>query len=344
MRGTQISRQWKILRLIESRWKGLTAKELSNELESDLRTVYRDLDALQNAGFPLYTKREGRSSKWRVVEGYKSDLPLPVTVTELMALHLSRDILRIFDGTVFQESIESLFHKVKASLPPDTIRYLNKISQRVTVGFGPPKYFETVGDIISRVADATGRRKRVEILYKAASTGKETLRKVDPYRVCAMNGGFYLIGLCRLRNSVRTFALERVKKLSMLDESFHYPEDFSLDEYLQTAFRVMRGDPETVTVRFAPGAARVVRERIWHPTQEIREQEDGSLIITLEVPINYEVISWILGFGSAAEVLQPESLRRTILEELEAGAERYRPTGLAETKTVRAKKISATLS
>ena len=130
----------------------------------------------------------------------------------------------------------------------------------------------------------------------------------------------------------------------MLDESFHRPNDFSLDDYLQTAFRVMRGEPQTVKVWFAPGAANVVRERIWHPTQEIRKGVDGSLTITMDVPINYEVISWILGFGSAAEVLQPISLRRRILEELEATAQRYRSRTFVGTKIVRSKKIPATLS
>ena len=207
MRGTQLARQWKILRLLESRKRGLTVAELSSELDVPPRTVYRDLEAVQEAGFPLYTEREGRSSYWRLVDGFTSSLPLPFTVTELMALHMSRGILRVFDGTVFQESIESLFDKVKTSLPADTIRYLERISQRVTVGFGPAKDHEAVREIISQVSEATGKRNRVEISYKAASTGKETTRKIDPYQVWAMNGGVYLIALCHLRNSVRTFAL-----------------------------------------------------------------------------------------------------------------------------------------
>lgn len=214
----------------------------------------------------------------------------------------------------------------------------------MTVGFGPAKDYKTVREIIFQVSAATGKRKRVEIAYKAASTGKETTRKIDPYHVWAMNGGFYLIGLCHLRNAVRTFALERVKSLALLDESFHYLEHFSLEEYLQTAFRVMRGDPQIVKVWFSPGAARVVRERIWHPTQEIREQEDGSLVITLEVPINYEIISWILGFGSAAEVLHPVALKKRIVEELEASLSRYRSQELARTKIIPEKKVPATLS
>ncbi len=96
--------------------------------------------------------------------------------------------------------------------------------------------------------------------------------------------------------------MDRINELNVLEESFEFPKDFSLDQYLQTAFRVMTGAPEVVRVWFRASAAQVVKERIWHPTQEIREQKDGSLVLTLEVPINYEVISWVLGFGSAAKV------------------------------------------
>ncbi len=94
MRGTQLARQWKILRLLESRKRVLTVAELSGELDVPPRTLYRDLEAIQEAGYPLYTEREGRSSYWRLVDGFESSLPLPFTVTELMALHMSRDILR----------------------------------------------------------------------------------------------------------------------------------------------------------------------------------------------------------------------------------------------------------
>ena len=160
-----------------------------------------------------------KRSYWKLIEGFKAHLPLPFTTTELMSLHMSRDILRIFDGTVFQESIESLCDKVKTYLPQETIRFLDKISQRVMVGFGPAKHYQAVKEFIAQVSEASGKSQCVEIAYKAASTGKETTRKVDPYQIWAMNGGFYLIGLCHLRNSVRMFAVERIKRLSVLDES-----------------------------------------------------------------------------------------------------------------------------
>jgi len=159
-----------------------------------------------------------------------------------------------------------------------------------------------------------------------------------------MNGCCYLIGHCHLRDAVRTFVMDRIKGLSVLEETFNFPKDFSLDDYLQTAFRVMRGNPEVVKIWFRSSAAQVVKERIWHPTQEIREQEDGSLLVTLEVPISYEVISWVLGFGSAAKVIQPTPLKERIRQELKASLEQYGLETFARAEVVEEKSIPARLS
>ncbi len=229
--------------------------ELADHLEAKVRTVYRDMKALESAGFPLYTESGDRGDRWKLMDGSKSNMPLLLTMTELMALHMSRDILKVFEGTVFQESIESLFEKVTVTLPPETHQYLDTISGRLGVSHGAKKDFSAFKDIIAQLSEATAARTRVEIMYKALSTGDETTRVVDPYQVWAMNGAFYLIGLCHLRDEIRTFAMDRITKLTVLKESFPMPEDFSLDEYLKTAFRVMTGKPETVRVWFRQSAA-----------------------------------------------------------------------------------------
>ncbi len=344
MRGTQLVRQWKIIRMMESRKTGISAMDLAVELEAPVRSVYRDLAAIEEAGFPLYTEQIGKNSYWKLLDTFKKDFPVPLTATELMSLHMSRDLLRIFEGTAFQESIESLFAKVKASLPAETIRYIDNVSARLKVGFGPPKEYQSFREIISTISDATAQRRQVEILYTALSTGRDTMRCVDPYQVWAMNGCFYLIGHCHLRDAVRTFVMDRIKDLTVLEETFQFPKDFSLDDYLQTAFRVMRGNPEIVKVWFRSSAAQVVKERIWHPTQEIREQEDGSVVVTLEVPINYEVMAWVLGFGSAARVLTPQSLKEHIRNELEASLEGYGLEKSAKPTVAEEKSMPARLS
>jgi predicted DNA-binding transcriptional regulator YafY len=324
MRGTQMARQWKIIRLMESHKYGISGNELAVELDTPLRTIYRDLEAIQEAGFPLYTDKDGKNSVWKMVDAFRKDFPIPMTGTELMALHMSRDILSVFQGTIFHDSIETLFQKVKAALLPETITFLDKVAGSLKIDFGPTKNFSGFNEIVKELSDATTSRKRVEIMYQAVSTGKLTKRKVDPYQVWVMNGSFYLIAFCNVRNAIRTFAMDRIKSYAVIDESFEMSEDFKLEDYLQTAFRVMRGKPEKVTFRLAPGAAHVVRERIWHPTQELREIDGGGVEISVEVPINYEITSWIMGFGSAAKVIKPESLRKHIMEEYVKAAEQYK--------------------
>lgn len=318
-----MSRQWKIIKLIETHVNGVGANELASEVGVPIRTLYRDLEAIQRGGFPIFVEKRGKFSFWKMVDTFKKMLPLPLTPTELMALHTSRDLLRVFNGTIFQESIETLFNKVRSVLQPQTLNFLEGLCSTVKIDFGPTRSFLGLTDTINRLSEATLGKKRVKIEYKAVSTGSQTLRKVDPYRVWVMNGSFYLIGYCHKRKAIRTFSLDRIQKLSVLDESFKIPRELDIDAYLQSAFRIMTGDPQKVAVRIAATAAHVVRERIWHTSQKITDLPDGGVIISVEVPINYEVISWILGFGAAAEVLEPEAFRDRILSEHERAAMNY---------------------
>jgi predicted DNA-binding transcriptional regulator YafY len=137
------------------------------------------------------------------------------------------------------------------------------------------------------LSDAATNRKSVEIIYRAASTPRGTQRKVDPYQVLAMNGGFYLIGFCHVRREVRTLAMDRIQKFSLLEQVFKKREDFDLEEYLKEAFRLMTGEPKKVTIRISAKAAHVIRERLWHPSQQLLELLDGGIEITTEVPIDY---------------------------------------------------------
>jgi predicted DNA-binding transcriptional regulator YafY len=309
--------------LIETHVNGIGAAELAEEVRVPIRTLYRDLDAIQRGGFPVFVEKKGKYSYWKMVDTFKKLLPLPLTPTELLALHTSRDLLKVFNGTIFQESIETLLGKVRTLLQPETISFVDEVCATVKVDFGPTRSLMSLADTINRLSAASGEKKRVKIDYKAVSTGSKTLRKVDPYRVWLMNGSFYLVGHCHKRKALRTFLLDRIQKLSVLDESFRVPKDLDIDSYLNSAFRVMTGDPQTVVVRINPNAAHVVRERIWHVTQKLEDLPDGSVKISLEVPINYEIISWILGFGSAAEVIEPQALRDRILTEHEMAAINY---------------------
>ncbi len=332
-RGDQLGRQWRVLQTLITSKRGKTAAELADELECHPRTVYRDLEALQIAGFPIYTDRVDGRSLWSLLDTVKHQIPVPFTLTELMALYFSRDMLKVFKDTHFYDSLDSLFKKVKATLPKASLGYLDQVQQVLHVGLKPYKEYGKFREIISQVNDAALARKRIEILYFAMSHRKKTKRKVDPYGVWFFNGTFYLIGYCNLRKTLRTFALDRIRMLSRTDETFDMPEDFRLEDFLSSSFGVFQGEPRKVRVRFAPEVAGYIQEKIWHESQKIHPEKDGSILFEAEVAGTDEIKYWILTWGSKAEVLEPASLRTEIRREAAALLGRYEAPLIREDTT-----------
>jgi predicted DNA-binding transcriptional regulator YafY len=328
-RGDQIGRQWSIIQTLISSRMGKTAAELAEELECNPRTIYRDLEALQVAGFPIYTDRMEGRNLWSLLDTVRHEIPIPFSLTELMALYFSRDMLKVFKDTVFYDSLESLFQKIKTTIPPESKKYLKNVEQILHVGLKPYKEYSKFKEIINRVNEATQKKKSIDIVYYTMSRKKESKRKVDPYRIWFFNGTFYLIGKC---HEVRIFALDRIKILHLTKDSFVIPEDFNLDDFMRPSFGVFQGEPIKVKIWFHTDVAGYIKEKIWHESQEIHPQDDGSIIFEAEVAGTDEIKFWIMSWGAKAEVLEPESLRDEIREEAEVILERYKkiPDKMAE--------------
>ena len=133
-RGDQLARQWKIIQALSSARLGRSAAELAREMGCHKRTVYRDLEALQLAGFPVYTERQNGQTCWRLLDAMKETTPLPLSLTELMALYFSRGMMRTLENTFFWDAWESLFAKIKTTLPEGTVAFLEQIENSLSVG------------------------------------------------------------------------------------------------------------------------------------------------------------------------------------------------------------------
>jgi predicted DNA-binding transcriptional regulator YafY len=106
--------------------------------------------------------------------------------------------------------------------------------------------------------------------------------------------------------------------LHQTKDAFEVPEEFDFEEFMRPSFGVFQGEPVKVKIWFSPDAAGYIREKIWHDTQEIVPQKDGSIIFEAEVAGTDEIRFWVMSWGSKAEVLEPESLREEIRKETEA--------------------------
>ena len=322
-RGDQLGRQWKIIQTLLSSRTGKTAPELADELECHSRTVYRDLEALQIGGFPLYTERIDNKSYWSLIDTAKRQIPIPFSLTELMALYFSRDMMKFLKNTVFYDSLETLFQKIKTTLSKDYIQYLTRIENSLEVGQTPYKPYGEFKEIIDQVNEAVVHQRFVRMVYYTMSRKEALEREVAPYKIWFFDGTFYLIGYCRLREDVRIFALDRIKSLQETDEAFEIPDSFDFESFMRSSFGVFHGEPVTVKIWFDVEIAGYISEKIWHDTQTIEKQKDGSILFTAEVAGTEEIKFWIMNWGSKALVLEPESLKEEIQAEAKAMLKRY---------------------
>lgn len=326
-RGEQLSRQWRIIQLLINSKSGRSAADLAQSLNCHRRTVYRDLEALQQAGFPLYNELIKGKMLWRILDAVKHNFPIPLDLTELIALYFSKDMLKATGNATFFKSLESLLEKIKALLPDDYLHYLEKATASFGVGLGPQKFEGPKAEVLQTVNEALLKQRYLEINYFTISRQEASWRQIAPYKVWYFDGTFYLIAYCRLRKEVRIFAIERIHDIRVAEEAFEIPSDFDVDAFMETSFGVFQGRTEQVQIRFDARIAAYIKERTWHPTQLLSTQEDGSLIMDVEVAGTEEIRYWIMKWGALAKVLKPESLGREICREAAEMVAAYKTDG-----------------
>jgi predicted DNA-binding transcriptional regulator YafY len=314
-RGDQLARQWIIFQQLMTSRYGKTVNDLAADLDCHPRTVYRDLEALQVGGFPIFNDKVNGTNYWALMESAKKPIPIPFSLPELIALYFGRDVLKILKNTVFHDSLESLFKKIKATLPAESKKYLKQIETSLRAGSGPHKNYDKFRETIETLNEAVINKKVVEIVYYTMSRKKVSQRKVAPYKLWFYNGTFYLIGHCRWRDEIRIFAIDRIKMLNLTAERFEVPAEFNVDEFMKASFGVFQGQPVHVKLHFTPDAAGYVKEKVWHDSQKISEQRDGSVVLEMDVAGTKEIKHWILGWGSQVQVREPDSLREEIRSE-----------------------------
>jgi predicted DNA-binding transcriptional regulator YafY len=287
------------------------------------RTVYRDLDALLLAGFPLVSERRDGRVYHRFVDGFRLG-GAPFTPDEILALAFGEDLLRILEGTVFHDSIRSALAKIRAGLSPQLAAYLERLRESFRVLPGPHKSYSRFRDTIRCLNEAVLGRRGVRMRYRTGRTGAVSSRDLDPYRVWYRSGALYVIGHDHQSGELRTFAVDRIEAIELAARRFEVPESFDFDATVGRAFGVVH-EPGAVAVRvrFEKPWARLVSERSWHPSQRLEPLADGRLLLCLEVAATSEVVSWLLSFGAGVEVLEPASLRREVREELARALARY---------------------
>lgn len=322
-RNAEVMRQWTILRELESS-RRLTIDEMAEKTGVTTRTIRRDLEALQLVGFPIYDELYEGKRYWLLEQkAFKRLDATGFTFAELSALYFSRTLVEGLAATPFQQDVKSAFDRLAAALTPGMKSFLDRlplvIQSKADPGSQPaaPR-----GKEIGQLLDATLQHRRVVMRYHSFSSEREKAYVVEPARVVFAQGALYLIAFVPEYSETRTFAVDRIKSLSLTEEKFE-PVDGE-DDVFAHSLGVHHGPPEQVEIAFEARIAPYVRERVWHGSQTVRDEPDGRVVVTLNVSNDFALRSWILSFGALARVMAPRALAEEIQEEAARMEERYR--------------------
>jgi predicted DNA-binding transcriptional regulator YafY len=324
-RNQEVIRQWRVLHALESSRHGATIDGLARELEVTTRTIRRDLAALQEAGFALYDEHdEDGRARWRIDGHVLGGMETGFTLAELCALYLSRHLLESVAGTPFQRDLTNAFGRLEKILSPRMRQFLDRLPSVLAAKPGPrARGKDSSADIVGRLLEATLHFRVTTMRYHSISSGRSKDYVVHPYRLAFAQGGLYLLAFVPDYEDVRTFAIDRIASASLEKQTFTPPKQPVGDEVFANSLGVNTGPAERVEIEFDGRVAPYVRARVWHPSQQVSEGEDGRLRLTMNVCHDWALRSWLLSWGAFARVIAPAGLAAEIRDDLQSAAARY---------------------
>jgi len=296
-----------VLYILNSNTHGVTPRKIAAQCGVTVRTTYRDLDALQRyLKIPIWAQ----GGLWGIEPG--SFLP-PVnfSLPEAMAIYMSARLL-LAQSSVYNPNIETTFRKLSAVLDAP----LREEIRRTLEWMKRRKPDESAMHALDVLTRCWTQRRQARIRYWTLGQEYAVERVIEPYFIqpSALSRGTYVIAFCHYRKDVRVFRLERIQQALPLEESYEIPESFDANVYLQPYLGVTAtGEPQTVKLRFHPDIARIAQETVWHDSQVTAPGMDGSTIVTMQLAVTTDLVSFVLGWGEMVEVLAPVSLRRRVM-------------------------------
>lgn len=279
----------------------MTAAELAQRFEVSTRTIYRDIDTLSGAGIPVYAGK-GRGGGIGLLPGFVLDRSLLSKVEQqhIMAGLHSLDAINVPDVKPALEKLAAMFGRTSISwLEVDFSQW------------GAPPLRSVAFNVLR---EAILSRRVVHFSYYS-SKGERLGRLVEPLKILFKGQGWYLYGYCRHKHDFRLFKLNRIKGVVLTGETFERESPEQVPMYKESGERI------TMQIRLAPSVAFRVYDEF--SAEQIRPQEDGSFLVTVEAVAGEWWYSFLLSFGTAAELLSPPKMREELKVRAQQLAEIY---------------------
>lgn len=307
----------------EGMQKGVLAncRTMAEEYEVSRKSILRDIDYLKNQRDAPIAYDSLRRGYYYTEQHYA--LPaMSLSESDLFAICIAEQALMQYRGTPLFNDLQGIFKKIEeglsdkaslvASLSTLPINFLNRGQAFVNT------------EIWKTVSESLKKHRMISIRYCKAGDKKVSERALDPFRLLSYNGEWYLIGFCHLRRKVLTFALSRIKQATLSDKMPKTEEPAYLKKQLADNFGIFSSATRHhVQVLFAGKSAHIVKERLWHPEQQLEELDDGKIRLSFSAGDLGEIKRWVLGWGKDAVVQAPRELIEALEKEIGEMAKAY---------------------
>ncbi len=321
-------RLFALVLLLQNR-PNMTSRDLAEHFAVSRRTIFRDLRTLGESGVPLTYAEDGG---YEILDGYQLP-PLMLSAREAATLLVGAEFTKLQPDASLRTDADAVAMKIRSVLPDSVKGYIDSLQERTVLS----PFHETqstrsaTGDeqgLWFELSEATARQRVVKMTYYVASRDEETVREVDPLGLVYYADHWNLIAYDHLRETVRNFRLDQIRKLRTRFDTFERPAGFDLREFLRE-----RGESPTnvrMTVRFQDRAWRWARPQMPADVeQELPEPAadggGGWTRVTFEFENVDYVARWLLRYGTDADVVEPEALREAVAAQARAVAAQYAP-------------------
>jgi predicted DNA-binding transcriptional regulator YafY len=288
------------------------ARTLAERCEVSRRTIYRDLETLAAAGFPVRYRSDRQG--YHFARGYSFPLP---SLDEKEALGLLAMARQWKGGAAFDllrhacDGVVKLVQALPTEVRNRVLSHAEPIPDESNQAALPPDR----ALVYDAILDALAQRLQFRIWYRddpAQSAAPETT-KLSVYRLVLSHGIWFVVGRSTFHRQVRVFRIPWIEHVQPTSDPYTIPPRFNLERFLGMAWGMERGENRhEVRLRFSSRAAPEIRETVWHRSQQLTALPDRRIDLRLLIDGLDEILGWILSFGDQVEVLAPAELRQSV--------------------------------
>jgi len=274
----------------------ISLQYMMNEFRISRKTALRDLDELGNLG--IETVDEALENGDRRISASFGSRKIPVTFTleQVMALFLGRQMFDFLESTPFEQAFTEVYAQIERRLAKKTdIDNVKKLSKKLyMVHEGPKKFKPEITAMLGTCITGLRHEKALMIDY-ANFRGEPSSFIMRPYTLVAYKRGLYLVGsIDEYDGQIRKLAVERIQNVQLTGIPVTIPDDYTPQDYFKDALFIDGGAPQRVELLFAAGADAFIGLRVFHPSQTLKKKKDGTILLTMDVHVGFEVLNWIL--------------------------------------------------